>query len=382
MKVKKFFASNNQEVLMKVKSELGSDAVILHQRKVKPKGLFGIFRKSIIEVVAAKEEGIVHKEEHVSNNTEDLIRSLQQKVEEKKKEDLPNTAITQDVNEIKTMLNMVMHKVNQQSLPQLVQGIQNKEITRLFEVLKEQEVEDGLIEEIMQQFIKIQSEDNYGENFIKTEIHKVIKKYIGSDGNKKECKILFFVGPTGVGKTTTIAKLAAQFSLNEGKSIGLISADTYRIAAVEQLRTYSEILNIPLEVIYNITDIHYAINQLKDKDIIMIDTAGRSHKNKKQVEELKNLLEEIEEKETFLVMSCTSKNSDMKEIVKAYNFIEKYNIIFTKIDEATTFGAILNVAKETNKPISYITTGQSVPDDIEEMNAEKIASLLTKEVLQ
>jgi len=191
-------------------------------------------------------------------------------------------------------------------------------------------------------------------------------------------KIIFFVGPTGVGKTTTIAKLAAKYSLEEGKSVGLISADTYRIAAVEQLKIYSDILNIPLEIIYNSSEIDKSLERLSKNDIIMVDTAGRNHNNDKQVLELKNLLDVVKEKDIYLTLSCTSSNDDLKEIINAYDFISDYKIILTKIDEASTYGAIVNIATYTHKQLSYITTGQSVPDDIEIVTIDRIINLLTR----
>ncbi|SNR89478.1 flagellar biosynthesis protein FlhF [Anaerovirgula multivorans] len=384
MKVKKFSANNNQEALSMVRNELGPDAVILYQKKVKAKGLFGFLKKPIIEVVAAKEDRVIKKPEKTSESYQSAMELIQKKVESSKQDKVTTTTINSEVNEIKNMLNTVIKKMNKQELPDMLKTTENKEVLKLFNLLKEQELEEALIEEIINKCITVDN-DKPGmiqdKQLLELEMKKVIDKYIVLQQKNHSTKIMVFIGPTGVGKTTTIAKLAAQFALNEGKTVGLISADTYRIAAVEQLRTYSDILNVPLEVIYDSSEIHYAINQMNEKDIIMVDTAGRSHKDKQQVMELEKLLEEINEKDIYLVMSCTSKYSDIKEIVNTYNFIDNYNIIFTKIDEATTYGTILNTAKETRRPISYITTGQSVPDDIEVVSIEKIVSLLIREAI-
>lgn len=367
-----------------VRNELGPDAVILYQKKVKAKGLFGFLKKPIIEVVAAKEDRVIKKPEKTSESYQSAMELIQKKVESSKQDKVTTTTINSEVNEIKNMLNTVIKKMNKQELPDMLKTTENKEVLKLFNLLKEQELEEALIEEIINKCITVDN-DKPGmiqdKQLLELEMKKVIDKYIVLQQKNHSTKIMVFIGPTGVGKTTTIAKLAAQFALNEGKTVGLISADTYRIAAVEQLRTYSDILNVPLEVIYDSSEIHYAINQMNEKDIIMVDTAGRSHKDKQQVMELEKLLEEINEKDIYLVMSCTSKYSDIKEIVNTYNFIDNYNIIFTKIDEATTYGTILNTAKETRRPISYITTGQSVPDDIEVVSIEKIVSLLIREAI-
>ncbi|SES67835.1 flagellar biosynthesis protein FlhF [Natronincola peptidivorans] len=385
MKVKKFSASNNQEVMMKVRNELGPDAIIIHQRKIKPKGLLGFLKKPMIEVVAAKEDEKPIRPLMANNENESVEKIFKMTVDNMKNDKVEKTTIDKEVDEIKGMLTTVISKINKQELPDLIKTIENQEISKLFHVLKEQEVDEILIEEILQKCISIQknnAEEEHQNELIKREITKIINKYIIAYKRNANSKIMVFMGPTGVGKTTTIAKLAAHYALNEGKTVGLISADTYRIAAVEQLKTYSDILNIPLEVIYNPSEIHYAVNQLNDRDIIMVDTAGRSHKNESQILELKKLLNEIDEKETYLVISCTCKSNDIKEIISTYSFINNYNIILTKIDEATTFGTIINIAKETKKPICYLTTGQSVPDDIEKTNVDKIVSLLMKEAKQ
>ena len=185
-----------------------------------------------------------------------------------------------------------------------------------------------------------------------------------------------FVGPTGVGKTTTLAKIAANYLLDQKKTIGLITADTYRIAAVEQLKTYAEILGIPITVVYTPAEIKEAISMYAGKDMILIDTAGRSHKNKAQFEELKALITAAEADEIYLVLSATTSSSNCREIIKSYSFLTNYKLIFTKTDEAPMPGIILNARYLTGKSLSYITTGQSVPDDIEVANIDKITKNL------
>ncbi|AOY77300.1 flagellar biosynthesis protein FlhF [Clostridium formicaceticum] len=384
MKVKKFSANNNQEVLSKVKNELGPEAIILYQRKVKPKGIFGIFKKPIIEVVAAKEETSRYASDK-ANDFVEVAKSLDKKPQENKYQGEITKSISKEMEEMKEMLQTVVSKMNQQDLPILLKNVEDQETSKVFHTLKDQGLDAFLLEEIIHHYVSIQDQkdkNKQSREFVEDQIKEVLKKYIMSQQGHHNAKTMFFVGPTGVGKTTTIAKLAAHYALNEGKTVGLISADTYRIAAVEQLKVYSDILNIPLKVIYHSTEIHKAIEELRDKDIIMVDTAGRSHKNIKQVLELKSLLNEVQEKETYLVISCTSREKDIKEIINTYDFIENYNIIFTKVDEATAFGTIINTAKETQKPIAYMTTGQSVPDDIEEVDIKKIVSLLTKEATE
>jgi len=173
------------------------------------------------------------------------------------------------------------------------------------------------------------------------------------------------VGPTGVGKTTTLAKIASSLSIKENKRIGFLTLDTYRISAVEQLKTYAEILNCPLEVAYDKNDIKDSLQRLDTRDTIFIDTAGRSHKNKKHMAELKDMLSNIEDKEVFLVIGANFNKEDINEILSNYSFIENYHLIVTKLDETSRLGLIFDIMNDAGKSISYTTFGQNVPDDIE-----------------
>ncbi len=221
------------------------------------------------------------------------------------------------------------------------------------------------------------------EEAIKKAIRVIIKEYLGPPSPVRDsenlAKIILFIGPTGVGKTTTLAKLAAQFSIKDNKSVGLITSDTYRIAAVEQLRTYSEILDIPLKVIYDPEEIKEAIDELRDKEVILIDTAGRNHKIEEQLLETKSIINNVPNPEIFLVISATTTYKDIKSIIQSYSFIEDFKLIFTKLDESTTAGNILNTKVMTGKDLSYFTTGQIVPDDIEIASPEKIVDLIVGE---
>ena len=212
---------------------------------------------------------------------------------------------------------------------------------------------------------------------------KILQKVFGqpqgiefrSDGKPT---VVLFAGPTGVGKTTTLAKIAADCSLNHQKKIGLITADTYRIAAVEQLKTYAEILNIPVSVIYTPQEIKAAIESHQDKDLILIDTAGRSHKNVAQFSELKMLVSAAEADEVYLVLNCSMGRAACREILAQYGFLKNYKLLFTKLDEALVPGVMLNARYATGKPMSYTTAGQSVPDDIEIANITEIVKSILK----
>ncbi len=177
-------------------------------------------------------------------------------------------------------------------------------------------------------------------------------------------RVIALVGPTGVGKTTTIAKLAAPFALAGTFRVGMVTLDTYRIAAVEQLRTYGEIMGVPVRVAHSRRGIEEALESLADRDVIFVDTAGRSQKNRGQIGELRDVLTG-EPWETHLVLSATAKLRDLSECAREFAVVEPKSLIFTKLDETNTLGSLLGVVAEAALPVSYVTTGQRVPEDIE-----------------
>lgn len=380
MKVKKFYGTDNHDVIAKVKGELGSDAVILHQRKVKPKGLFGAFKKPIVEVVAAIED--MPTPTPIPRYSAPNIAKVQElDLRDRVASKYKDKELEKEINDIKSMLGTVVNQMQNISLPKSIDDAQDIKNSHIYSILKDNEVDENLISSLLE---NLNNDDNLlqltDKENIKDFLTQIIPTNISNNDIDFNSKVIFFIGPTGVGKTTTIAKLAANYNLEKGKNVGLISADTYRIAAVEQLRVYSDILNIPLEVIYSPDEIHNAIERLSSQDVIMVDTAGRSHKNHEHVQELALLLNAVKSKSVYLVISSTTKNSDLKDILNTYSFLKDYKIIFTKLDEVSTYGSILNIAMTEPESLSYVTTGQSVPDDIEVITSNKILDMLLKEI--
>ena len=201
----------------------------------------------------------------------------------------------------------------------------------------------------------------------------------GIDLNGKKPKVIFFIGPTGVGKTTTIAKIASKLKVEQGRKVAFLTADTYRIAAAEQLRTYANILDTPFNIIYSAEELNQAIENLEEYDAVLVDTAGFSHKSPNQKEDIKKLIQNVDiqyDNEVYLVLSATTKYKDLIEITDVYHEISDYKIIFTKLDETTTYGNVLNIKLYSKAEVSYITNGQNVPDDIELFNSQKIVKRL------
>ena len=188
-------------------------------------------------------------------------------------------------------------------------------------------------------------------------------------------KYINVLGPTGVGKTTTIAKMAARSVLEKKKKIGFITTDTYRIAAIEQLKTYAGLLQAPVEIVYNAEDYKKAIEKLDYLDIIFIDTAGRNYKEAKYVNDLQQLINFNEQAQSFLVVSLTAKERDIESIIEQFDKIPIEKFIFTKLDETNSIGTMFNLMIKYKKGLAYYTNGQEVPEDIEQADLEKLFEL-------
>ena len=403
MKVKRYVGETAQEAMQKVKSDLGRDAIILNTRKIRKKGLMGIFSKPLIEVVATIDNDISTagisnknqnirpsaqqvKDEYTNGSGNNFIKELNENMQVQKNVTKNNTKqqnhnddkelIQQDFLELKSMLSKVYDAVKVDYENNKLSEI----VKKYLKTLEDYEVDKVIINEIKDKLIEVlDSEKQQSDVIVRNSIYNILSKYMKEPepfSFTKDKKVIIVIGPTGVGKTTTLAKLAANMVLTEKKKVGLVTSDTYRIAAVEQLKTYSEIIGVPLSIIYTPGEILNAIESYKDKDLILVDTAGRSHKDKYQLMELKTLIKSSIDYEVYLVMSATTKFSDCIEIIKNYSFLDDYKLLFTKLDETSAFGVILNVAYITKKPISYITTGQSVPDDIEIADNGKIINCL------
>lgn len=358
MMIKKYVGYTAYEAMGKMKSELGVDAIILNTRTVRQKGILGIFKKPLVEITAAYE-------------SDDKATSKKDDSEDYKK-------ISHEIASLKGMVEKISDNICQAE-----SGI-DPSLNEYWEKLVENGVQDSVATSIfsrLSQQVDLGAKDDIS---IKNIVKKVLAEYIGEPDplviKDKSQKIVFFIGPTGVGKTTTLAKIAAQMVLKKEYDIGLVTSDTYRIAAVEQLKVYSEILNIPLEVIYNEEDMYKALVHLKEKDLIFVDTTGRNHKEIDEEDELFKIINSIKNKEIYLVLSITTDFATLKSILNRYNFIDNYKIIFTKIDEAEKLGNILNIRYLTDKPISYVTNGQNVPDDIKIIDSDEIVGYLLEEI--
>lgn len=277
-------------------------------------------------------------------------------------------------NQLEEMKAMLMEMSRNNGTGDAVPTLQN--------AMQSQEVTEKIIQDMIAKLngteILAPSNSVKAANALEKYIRKAIRVANGITLYSNKPKVVALIGPTGVGKTTTLAKIAAKFVLEQGARVALITADTYRISAVEQLKTYSDILGLPLEIVYNPEALRKAIEKHKDKQLILIDTAGRSQYNEYQMKELSGLLSIDADIEKHLVMSATTKTSDGVELLENFSICQPDRVIFTKVDETGTHGIILNILHRRKVALSYITNGQSVPDDIEPASVERLAELLLR----
>ncbi|MBO4214063.1 MAG: flagellar biosynthesis protein FlhF [Lachnospiraceae bacterium] len=252
----------------------------------------------------------------------------------------------------------------------------------IYNTLLDNEVDEKYANILVEEMDKTLSHSSNIDMMLSNVYQKMILKFgetsvINLGGRKP--KMIFFIGPTGVGKTTTIAKIASKFKVEEGRKIALFTADTYRIAAEEQLRTYANILDTPLTIIYSADELKQAIDKVRDVDVILVDTAGFSHKSPQQKEDTRKLIASLPQeidKEVYLVVSATTKYRDLLEIADSYKEIADYKLIFTKLDETSAYGNLFNMRMYTGASMSYVTTGQNVPEDIEVFDTQRIVKRL------
>lgn len=411
MIIKKYLAKTETQAIEMAKEDLGSNAVVMNIKKISPKGLAKLFMKGKVEVTAAIDENVEYRsaEKNVAKETVETPRFIPDIVADDNAEAGKTDSIEEKLNSLQKMLEKQMtEKEDSQSTTEVEQKqkvsfSEKKEEAEKKEEpvskeeykarackdlirkqMRQSEVEDEQIDAIMKEIDESLPKDAALDQILAAMYQKIIlmlgQPYTldQKQENKKETKYVFFLGSTGVGKTTTIAKIASKLKLEKNKKVILATADTYRIAAVEQLKTYANILSVPLKVIYTPEELGEMKEEMEDYDICLIDTAGCSHRNKEQLKDIQKLLEQIPitSREVYLVLNAATKYRDLKEIADVYKELTDYSIIFTKLDETSSAGVMLNMRLYTKRPLSYVTWGQNVPDDIGKVDAQKIAKKL------
>ena len=378
MQIKRFEAENMAAALRLVKQEFGSEAVILSARSLEKKmGLFSMKRPGV-EVTAAKDTICPEAKETQLNKVRKLHQnqSVRSNLGDSNKKKSPVRSLYGKVNALKNVRNNYMVKKNH--------APQNhaRELFALYKRMSFQGVEENIAMDLIEKINRIASSENVLKN-------KEVKSYL-IDAFKKtglsaspikieqgKQKIVVFVGPSGVGKTTTVAKLAFAHALRMKDRVALITLDNYRIAAVEQLKIYAKIIGISIEVASTGKEFKKCLNRLKDKDLILIDTPGISQKDEYQFNELRNFFDKVRHIETHLLLSATTKENDLIDILARFKVFPISKLLFTKLDESTSYGNMLNPLIQSKIPVSYFTNGQQVPEDIEIATLNKLADLMT-----
>lgn len=368
MKMKKYSAVTMTEAMSKVRADLGDDAVILNSKVVYTKGFLGLFKKKTIEVVAGMD-----KYETPLQPVQPLQKEMISSV---KKEEVVSSELKKELSDIKMLVQSMQRPVETKKY--------TEDIESFLQYLRNHEINEELItrigDELFEHVNEIDSnKQSLSYRQIATQVLKKALIDVPFGGLSYQKKYINVLGPTGVGKTTTIAKMAAHAVLQKKKKIGFITTDTYRIAAIEQLKTYAGLLQAPVEIVYNSEDFKKAMETYKEYDLVFIDTAGRNYKEVKFVEDVKKLIQFEDNVESYLVLSSTSKEKDMETIIEQFSSFPIEQFIFTKADETNSIGSMINLMIKYNKGLAYYTDGQEVPEDINEASVDSLLKLLFKE---
>lgn len=404
MRVKIFAAATMQEAMAQVKRELGIDAVILHTKRFHKGGFLGYMGKEMVEVTAAVEDAPKAVVEKPASKVAPVIpkEMLKQYVAAtllEDKEDEDNDFSQYGENPQRTMqIDLLNRDAKDEKIRQLQHELDSMKImlekmvseteksktgrVSLTEALIEHDVDEkivqAIISNILDEDVLINKDLPETVAYVANYLAHATRPARGIELCEGKAKVVALIGATGVGKTTTIAKIAANFVLEKGCSVALITADTYRISAVEQLKTYSDIIGLPIEIVYSPLELKNAIHKYSDKDLILIDTAGRSQHNEFQMRELKELLTIESDIEKHLVLSTTTKYKDAVDIIRKFSLCMPDRLLFTKVDETSSLGAIINLIHQYPIALSYLTDGQSVPDDIVVADSRKLAELILR----
>ncbi len=400
MRIKRYEAPTIQEALMKVKKDLGPEAVILYTKTFRKGGMMGLFGKPMAEITAgvdlnllddvSKRKGSTMVASPIVERTEVPVTKIPQapllslappNMGSMDPARVKVKALQRELNEMKTSsVSSVLREISHTDTNALL----SEGFAKIKKKLIRQELEDFLVQKIIKGMIaeKIDPEiPGEVNSWLNRFVAGAVKVAVATPASNFQ-KVIAFVGPTGVGKTTTLAKLAARFSLIERKKVAMVTADTYRIAATEQLKTYGRIMGIPVEVADSSAEIGNILSKFKNMDLILLDTAGRSPSSDEQLDELKQFIARSQADEIHLVLSATTKYFDMIRIIERFGAAVPINrMIFTKLDETRYYGAFVNLMNNFQIPLSYYATGQNVPDDLEIPDVQSLSERITKALL-
>jgi len=397
MSIKTFTAPTMPQALALVKKELGTNAVILHTRTLKTGGFLGWHSRTVVEITARSADSGHHAPLRRRTHAQDRLKAAydtgkqvalipERKLHNKQTAEaaVPTPAaasswavessseIKREIGNIRSLVEGLVKEQRQLHAPQMPE-----QLFDMYLGLIQREVADEIAREMIEQAQQeLTGNQMQSIHVVRRRLLDVMEGMISTSGPvhpnlNGSARVIALIGPTGVGKTTTIAKLAANFKLRQNKKVGLITIDTYRIGAVDQLRMYAQIIDVPLKVVLTPSELAQAVDLMRDMDYIFIDTAGRCQKDELKLQELQTFLDAAKPDEIHLVLSGTASQGTMVSAAERFK-----KLILTKLDESIGFGVVLSVLRKIDASISYITTGQDVPDDIEVGNGRKLAQML------
>ncbi len=392
MIVKTYRAPTIQEAIKKIKDELGDEALILSYKKVKQGSFFSFFKKEVYEVTAALDEKppkkeksfkkVINKytpeiptrdESEKQGDLEQRIKKLERLIFEAGKENIEKLVsdIKNDIDDLKRAISYTK-KGEDIDISKIPLGM-NKYFTYMCDIGIKRKYAYKIILGLYKNIDKTRIND---EEYVKEYLSLVISQFFKQ--SKPTKKNIVLLGPTGVGKTTTLAKLAAIYKLKKDKKVGIITTDTYRIGAVDQLLNYAKIMEVPAIVCITRQDFENALEELKDMDVVFVDTVGRSPHDIERLSELFGIFKGESRLHLSLVLAINTKEEDCLNTYNQFKLLPINDLIFTKLDETKTPGTMLNIVVKTKKPVFYVSYGQDVPKDISEGQPLKISSLIIK----
>jgi flagellar biosynthesis protein FlhF len=401
MQLEKITAPTIADAFKEVKRLLGDDAVILSTRTITTRRWMGLRKREVVEVMAGK--GVNVQRRGPAAPDKPVIRKVPPSgpaayaansklspgvnlppgkglLESPAAQSVAMMNVANEITALKSMVTSLVSEVRNRTTPAVPE-----ELFNFYSQLLESEVSEELATDIIRKIQQTARPEQLANAlWVRERMVEQIEKLIPMSGAIERKKttgphIVALIGPTGVGKTTTIAKLAANLKLREGKKVGLITIDTFRIAAIDQLRKYADLIGIVLTVVNNADEMRAAVDSMTDCEYVLIDTAGRSPTDALKLNELGRFLEAARPDEVHLVLSTTCGQRSAELAMEKFSGVRVDKVIFTKIDEAAQLGMLLSVVRKLNKGLSYVTTGQDVPDDIEVGQARRIAKLIVGE---
>ncbi len=370
MKTRTYRAKSIQAALDLVRRDLGPEAAILHTRQFRSRLSWWLPGTQHFEVVASDDVNVPSR---LPSNFEANVGAVRPTADTQDFRRQYEADVKKQLANLHSLVEQLCERDEGSAQPELPDGLFQL-FTDLIEAGVTQDLARDLIEQLQQE---TDPADTQELTLLKARAVRLLEKDIPITGpihiETGKTRLVALVGPTGVGKTTTIAKLAANYRLREKKRVGLITVDTYRIAAVDQLRTYADIIDLPMQVVSSPREMQQAITQLNGLDLILMDTAGRSPRDEIKIQELKSLLTEAKADEVHLVLSTTASAKSLTKTAERFSEVGTTTLTLTKLDETTELGNILALLRQCQLPLSYLTNGQNVPDDIEPADANRLA---------